>query len=69
MHPFIRLAKSYQQLFKFDGKHVDEELLKTQSKIAHYIQKISQRLGQENPEFEGFAKIPSFAVSFVTICN
>ena len=69
MHPFIRLAKSYQQLFNSFDKNVDKELLTIQSRIAHYIQKINHGSDQETPSVEGFAKIPSFAVSFIENCD
>jgi len=69
MHPFIRLAKSYQQLFNSFDKNVDKESLATQSKIADYIQKINQKSDQETSSVEGFAKIPSFAEFVKFIIN
>ena len=42
MHPFLRLAKSYQQLFKTDSNS-DKEALESKTKIAQYIQKINKK--------------------------
>jgi len=55
MHPFLRLAKSYQQLFKTDNNK-DKDALETKTKIAQYILKINKNPEQEVPSFKEFVK-------------
>ena len=51
MHPFLRLANSYQNLYKSDGNH-QKELLDTKTKIAQFIQRINDKPSKEIPSFK-----------------
>ena len=51
MHPFLRLAKSYQQLFKTDSNKY-KDALDTKTKITQYIQKMNNKPEQEVPSFK-----------------
>ena len=51
MHPFLRLANSYQKLYKSDGNQ-DKELLDTKTKIAQFIQRINDKPSKGSPSFK-----------------